>query len=257
MSDDDLIACADLVRRADPDRFRAVMAAPPPARRALFPLYAMNVEVSRAPWVTQEPLIAQMRLQWWRDALAEIAAGSPVRRHEVVTPLAATLSPDLAAQLDDLVAARARDISADPFPDPDAIEAYIDRTAGTLLWAAARALGPAEEMVVRDAGVAAGVANWLRALPELAARGHPPLAETGTEAIQTLVTSALHRLHRARTARSAVSPAAAPAMLAVWQARAILRQALRDPDRVLAGSLGTSEARKRLTLLTRSGTGRW
>jgi phytoene/squalene synthetase len=83
-----LTACAALVERGDPDRFRAAMAAPPPARNVLFPLYAFNLEVARAPQVASEPLIGEMRLQWWRDALAEIAAGGPVRRHEVTTPLA-------------------------------------------------------------------------------------------------------------------------------------------------------------------------
>jgi phytoene/squalene synthetase len=70
-----LEACADLLRRGDPDRFLAAMAAPPAARRVLLPLYAFNLEVARAPQVTAEPMIAEMRLQWWRDALAEIAAG--------------------------------------------------------------------------------------------------------------------------------------------------------------------------------------
>ena len=101
-----LAACAELVRRGDPDRFLAAMAAPPAARNVLFPLYAFNVEVSRAPWVTPEPLIAEMRLQWWRDALAEIAAGAPVRRHEVTTPLAAVLDAEGARLLDALVEAR-------------------------------------------------------------------------------------------------------------------------------------------------------
>jgi phytoene/squalene synthetase len=51
--DSDTIACAQLVERGDPDRFRAVMAAPPEARRVLFPIYAANVEIARAPWVSQ------------------------------------------------------------------------------------------------------------------------------------------------------------------------------------------------------------
>ena len=41
-------ACAELVERGDPDRFRAIMAAPPEARAQLFPLYAFNLEVARA-----------------------------------------------------------------------------------------------------------------------------------------------------------------------------------------------------------------
>ena len=59
-----------------------------PARRVLFPLYAFNIEVSRAPWVTAEPMIAEMRLQFWRDVVEEIAAGKPPRAHEVAAPLA-------------------------------------------------------------------------------------------------------------------------------------------------------------------------
>ncbi|MGB3250003.1 MAG: squalene/phytoene synthase family protein, partial [Tabrizicola sp.] len=69
-------ACAGLVQRGDPDRFRAVMAAPVEARAQLFPLYAFNLEVARAPWVTQEPLIAEMRLQWWRDVVENAASGA-------------------------------------------------------------------------------------------------------------------------------------------------------------------------------------
>ncbi len=82
-----IAACAALVERGDPDRFMAVMAAPVPARARLFPLYAFNLEVARAPWVTQEPMIAEMRLQWWRDTVEALACGGPVRAHEVVAPL--------------------------------------------------------------------------------------------------------------------------------------------------------------------------
>ena len=87
-----LQACAEIVKRGDPDRFLAAMAAPPDARRILFPLYAFNVEVARAPWVTAEPMIAEMRLQWWRDSVEGIYAGEP-RRHAVIriTEAGATL----------------------------------------------------------------------------------------------------------------------------------------------------------------------
>ncbi|TNF18762.1 MAG: phytoene synthase, partial [Rhodobacteraceae bacterium] len=63
---DDWQACAAIVEKGDPDRFASAMAAPVAARARLFPLYAFNLEVARAPWVTQEPMIAEMRLQWWR-----------------------------------------------------------------------------------------------------------------------------------------------------------------------------------------------
>ena len=63
-----LNACAEIVQRGDPDRLRAVLAAPLEARAVLLPIYAFNVEGARAPWVTEEPMIAEMRLAWWREA---------------------------------------------------------------------------------------------------------------------------------------------------------------------------------------------
>lgn len=254
---DDLNACAAIVQRGDPDRFIAAMAAPVAARRVLFPLYAFNVEVSRAPWVTQEPMIAEMRLQWWRDALEEIAAGGPVRRHEVITPLAQVLTGDMAGKMDEMVAVRRWDIYKDPFEDTMHFDRYIDQTAGTLMWVSACLLGTAEESVVRNVGYAAGIAAWLRAIPEFEARGRVPLLDGTGEGVRALARGALDRLQSARASRSTVSSGAAPALLPGWQASAILKQAVARPQDVGAGLLGQSEARKRLSLMARAATGRW
>ena len=129
----DLNACAALVERGDPARFLAVMAAPVQAREVLFVLFAFNLEVARAPWVTQQPMIAEMRLQWWCDALDEIAFQKVVRRHEVVTPLATLIDSHAAALLRELVTARRWDIYDDPFEDAAQFERYIDYTSGHLL----------------------------------------------------------------------------------------------------------------------------
>ena len=85
--DRDIVACADTGAPGRPGPVPRVMAAPVPARARLFPVYAFNIEVAR-PWVTSEPMIAEMRLQWWREVLDEIRGGGSVRRHEVATPLA-------------------------------------------------------------------------------------------------------------------------------------------------------------------------
>lgn len=245
-----LNACAELVARADPDRFLAAMAAPQQARRVLLPLYAFNVEVARAPWVTQEPMIAEMRLQWWRDALEEIAQGGPVRRHEVVTPLAEVLDPDGARLLDELVAARRWDIYRDPFADAAAFEAYLEDTTGTLTWAAARALGAADEAAVRSIARASGLANWFLAIPALEAAGRVPLVDGRPEAVQALAAEGLQGL------RTRASRAARPALLATWRAKTLLRQAQTDPARVADGTLGQSEFQRRASLLWRSLRGR-
>ena len=252
-----LAACAALVQRGDPDRFLATMAAPPAARRVLFPLYAFNLEVARAPWVTQEPMIAEMRLQWWRDALAEIADGKPVRRHEVTTPLAQAVSAGIAAGLDDLVAARGWDIGTAPFEDDDALDRYISATSARLLWAAALSLGPADETVLEDLGYAQGLANWLRAVPELAGRGRIPLLDSRPAGVRRLAARGLDRLQRARARRADVSAAARPALLAAWQTGTVLRTAARAPHAVADGRLAPSPARARLSLMLRAATGRW
>jgi phytoene/squalene synthetase len=255
--DDDLIACADLVRRADPARFQAAMAAPVAARRVLFPIYAFNVEVARAPWVTQEPMIAEMRLQWWADALEEIRAGGAVRRHEVAMPLARVLDADGAALLGDLVEARRRDTERAPFGDEAAFLDYLGATSGNLIRAAARALGPADEDVLRDAGLALGLANWFRAIPALEAAGRRPLPDGRAETVRALAAEGLRRLARARGARAGVSRAAAPALLPLWEAGPVLRAAERRPASVADGTLDPAPARSRLLLMLRAMSGRW
>jgi len=200
-------ACAALVEKADPLRFRAAMAAPVSARKILFPLYAFNVEVARAPWVTEEAMIAEMRLQWWRDALEEIATGGRPRRHEVVDALAEVLDPDGARCLDGLVAARRWDVYKDGFEDAAHFAEYIGATSGHLIWTAARLLGPADESVVRDFACGVGIGNIFQAYPVLTERGRAPLLDTTDDGIKALASDALARMGQAAKARKTVSKA--------------------------------------------------
>ncbi len=219
--DEQIAACAGLVARGDPARFRAVMAAPVALRRMLFPLYAFNLEVARAPWVTKEPLIAEMRLQWWRDALEEIAEGRTVRRHEVVTPLAAALDAQAARDLDDLVEARRADIEPARPDTPQTLERYLDRTAGTLLWTAARLSGATDARAIRDAGLAQGMAGWLMAVPELVEAGRDPLPPgEAHEVMRDLARSGLDALRRVR--RSRIERPARPVLLVLSDVKAQL-----------------------------------
>lgn len=219
---DQIAACAGLVQRGDPDRFRAAMAAPITLRKMLFPLYAFNLEVARAPWVTKEPLIAQMRLQWWRDALGEIASGGNVRRHEVVTPLADILDVQATRDLDDLIEARSADIEGHPQASPETLTRYLDRTAGTLLWTAARLAGATDAPAIRDAGLAHGMANYLNAVPDLVGKSRNPLPPGEPhEVISDLAKvgiAALDRFSQTRTERSA-----RPVLLVLSDTRAALR----------------------------------
>ncbi|MBC2835574.1 squalene/phytoene synthase family protein [Paragemmobacter straminiformis] len=244
-------ACAALVQRGDPDRFAATMTAPVAARAPLFVLYAFNLEVARAPWVTKEAMIAEMRLQWWRDILAEAARGQS-RAHEVAGPLAALIRDnDLpAGLLDRLVEARRWDIYADPFEDRAAFDAYLDDTAAGLFWAGACALGApaAAEAPVRAFGWAAGLAAYLRAVPALEDRGRVPLIDGRAEAVAALAREGLARLDDYARTRAAIPQPARAALHAGWQAPALLRLAAREPLRVADGTLALSEFARRFGL---------
>jgi 15-cis-phytoene synthase len=125
-------ACADLVRRGDPDRWRAAMTAPPGARDGLMALYAFNLEVARAAYVASDPMLGAIRLRWWTDALAEIFAGAAARRHEVCAPLAETIRASALPRdpLDAMIDARGWDCGREGFADLAALEDYLDATAG-------------------------------------------------------------------------------------------------------------------------------
>ena len=250
---DDLNACAGIVERGDPLRFRTAMLAPVAQRGALFALYAFNVEVSRAPWVTQETMIAEMRLQWWRDVLEEIASGGTVRRHEVATPLAEVLTSDQAKLLDELVAARRWDIYRDPFEDADDLTRYIDQTAGHLMWVAASQLGTAQEAPVRKAGYASGIGALLRAIPALEAAGRVPLLDGTPDGVISLATDGLDALAQARRSKAGIPRACTPALLLGTAAEPVLAHAKSHPQSVIEDALPETG----IAFTIRAATGRW
>lgn len=244
-------ACAEKVRRGDPDRFLAVMAAPPRLRARLFVLYAFNLEVARAPWVSDQPLIAAMRLQFWRDV---IDAETP-RAHEVAAPLHALIrAADLPRdRLLRLIDAREGEIGHPVFADAAALSGYLEETAAGLMTLAGRVCGapPGAEPGLRALGWAGGLAAYLVAQPAFAAHGRAPLAKLGRDDLRALAKTGLQRLAEARR-----SGPLGPAALAAWQAGPILARVVHEPDRVTAGTLALSEFARRGRLLWQALTGR-
>lgn len=237
-----LQACADMVAKSDPHRFRATMAAPIPARRVLFPIYAFAIEVARAPYVTQEPLIAEMRLQWWRDALDEIKAQGTVRRHEVVTPMAEVVTPEAARLLDDVVAARRGDIDRTPMADPDIFKHYLENTGASLAWAAALCLGAtaSAEIAIRSRARATALARYFEAVPALLAQGRQPMTPDDADALKDLAQQGL------AWAQTPLPPKhlANAVLLEGWATQARLSHVARTPASVRSGGLDPSPWRQ-------------
>ncbi len=167
--DADAVYCLDQVRRFDRDRYLTALFAGSGARADLMALYAFNLEVAKIRELVREPMMGLMRLQWWRDALAEIYAGNE-RRHQVVQPLAAAIRRhDLDRTLfDRLIDARESDMGETPPAGLPALVGYVDATAGGLGLLATQTLGGASEqaaLAVRAVWIAWGIAGLLRAVP--------------------------------------------------------------------------------------------
>jgi phytoene/squalene synthetase len=147
--------------------------------------------------------------------------------------------------------ARVRDSAGEPFADEGELWAYLDRTAGSLMWAAALALGagPAAEPALRRFAQGAGLANWFCAVATLNDRGRSPLPDTSPDGIASLARQGLDQLSAAGQARQALTGPARWAMLPGWQAAGLLAQVAREPGRVTAGRLGLAEVRRRGGLL--------
>lgn len=174
MTADEAQYCADQVRRFDPERWLTILVAPAHAQRDLIALHAFNLEIARVRESVREVQMGSIRLQWWRDALAETRDGAA--RHPVAGELALTMRRfDLAeAKLLDLIDAREADLDDAPCADLPALLRYAEATSGALAVLAMTALGHRDTQAAsaaRQVGTAWALLGILRAAPFLASAG--------------------------------------------------------------------------------------
>ncbi len=169
-------ACADMLRGQDPDRFYACLFAPEDKRGSLHALYAFSLELARIREIVSEPMLGEIRMQWWRDALSGEARGD-VSANPVAAALLDTVAIyDLPLQaLRDLIEGRAFDLYDDPMPTRFDLEGYCGETSSALIRLASLVLMGGNEPGGADAcghaGVAFAITGLLRALPWHVARG--------------------------------------------------------------------------------------
>jgi phytoene synthase len=240
--------CAEQVRRYDRDRFVTALFAPAARRKALFALYAFNLEVAKTREAVSEPLLGRIRLQWWRESIAGIYDGAP-RRHAVIDALAPAVSErDLSrAHFDRLIDAREQDLDDAPPADLDALTAYAEGTSSSLIALALEVLGagqPAAFEAGRHVGIAWAITGLIRAVPYHAVvrRLYLPadlIAECGLEigelfdlrpsptlnkVVERLADAARAHLRSARRLRHRIPKAALPALLPASLADGYLRR---------------------------------
>lgn len=236
-TDGNLVTAAvrESARSGEPDRYLAALLAPRIVRGDMAALAAFSAELGRIVQIVSEPMVGEIRLQWWRDALETMAqgdsaahpvadaVGGAMRRHRLPVTL-----------LQNLIDARSIELGIEPAAGED-VGAYLDAAEGTLIRLGLRVLGlqdrPDLDATVSAAARAYGIARRPGAL--LLAL-HTP--EAGAQAGEA--PGALARLREeARTALATVrarlrtrEPASLPAFLPLVMVEPYLRAQERMTD---------------------------
>src|SRR4051794_37881880 len=139
----------DLAARArsrDPDRYLTALFAPAERRPGLFALIAFNDEIARVREAVSQPILGQIRLQWWRDAVEQIYSGKPPA-HEVAQALAAAIASRNLDRilLEQMIDARETDLASEPPAHVEDLLSYAANTAGNLVKLQLQALGAVDE----------------------------------------------------------------------------------------------------------------
>ena len=144
-------------RAGDIDRYLAALLAPRKARADLLALAAFLGEIARIPALVSEPMMGEIRLQWWREALDTLRAGritgNPVADALGRAIVRHALPDDL---LRGLIDARAQEFSPEHLRERGLSE-YIDAIDGAAFKLAARILN-VDPTVVTDLLFASGQA---------------------------------------------------------------------------------------------------
>lgn len=149
-------------RTHEPDRYLAALAAPAGVRDDLLALAAFAAEVRRVPRVARDPLVGEIRLTWWREAIEGLAAGG-----RTGNPLADALGPAIESgiypspRLTGFIDALAFDLAPAPFEDEMARVVYLGKTEGALFRLGLARLGARDvpDALVESASQAYGLAR--------------------------------------------------------------------------------------------------
>jgi phytoene synthase len=242
------VHCGQIARLNERDLWLAALFAPAPLRPHLHALAAFAHETSGVAARVREPLAGEMRLAWWREALAGArpaeAAGAPIAAAVIDTMAKFTLP---VSAFENLLQALTFDVYDDAMESLEALEVYGIATAGALTALRARVLAEGRETVARAATDAAGAGLALtRAVLDFAlGRRHPILtpralierhgisfaqARTGSggdglrAALVELADAAAARFDEAEAHLAALPSALAPAFAPLVTARLDLKR---------------------------------
>lgn len=161
---------AQEVKQYDYDRWLSSLFAPADKRDNLFAVQAFNTEIARIRETVSEPMLGDIRLQWWREALEGLKKGTS-KTHPVVQALHNTgreISLDYSL-MQEMVDMRTKDLDPTPLETMEHLIAYADGTGGALHRLMNAVLGGAENSTdveaANRAGRAYALVGIIRAIP--------------------------------------------------------------------------------------------
>lgn len=169
-SDQDSAQIGEDVKQYDYDRWLCSLFTDAERREALFALISFNIELSRIRETVSEPMLGDIRLQWWREAISSLE-NAMIKRHPVVDALHLVhhQKPLDFTLMQAMIDTRARDLDPTPMETDTDLIAYAEGTGGALQQMIARMLGaeagsPVDE-AAKHAGRAFALTGILRAIP--------------------------------------------------------------------------------------------
>lgn len=157
------------------DRYLSALLSPRPLRQDLIALAAFAGEIARIPAFVSEPMMGEIRLQWWREALENtdlaIRSGHPIADAVRITAARHRLPMGL---LIGFIDAQSTLLHDEPIADDQALTAHLAKTEGALFELTLRILGRSDEVAhaaALAAGRAYGIARLLVELPASWAQG--------------------------------------------------------------------------------------
>ncbi|KAG9036994.1 hypothetical protein FRB95_007289 [Tulasnella sp. JGI-2019a] len=169
-SQDPFTFCRNQVRKHDYDSFLLHYFYPRRTHDAYFALKAFNVELAMVRDVVSKPIIGQMRMQFWRDAVKSIQEDRPPH-HPIAEALyrASKDSNIPAYHLKRIIDARDRDLFAPTYMSIDNVTDYAEATSSTMLYSLLSILNLSKSDTFSHAashiGVASSFVTLLRGLP--------------------------------------------------------------------------------------------
>jgi len=164
--------CMAIVRERDIDRYLATLFLPAEVRPDIYGLFAFDAEITHIRDMIKEPMMGEIRLQWWRDIISGDRAGEATN-NPIASALMATIDAyDLPSMgFDNYLKAKVFDLYNDPMPDMGSFEGYAGETASFLFYQAATILGrssaPKTDALADSAGHAGVVWTLLHTLKNL------------------------------------------------------------------------------------------